>query len=57
MIRSAQAAGTRAAPAALNPARDADFDRFLLIEEIDDETTDIRILLRERFPRGPEVLS
>ena len=33
MIRSAQAAGTRAAQAALNPAPDTDLDRFLLIEE------------------------
>ena len=57
MIRSAQAAGTRAAQAALNPAPDTDLDRFLLIEELDDVTTDIRVILCDRFPRGLEVPS
>jgi hypothetical protein len=57
MTRSMQAAGTRAAQAALNPARDSDFDRYLLVEDTDDFTTEIRTILRERFPRGGEVLS
>jgi hypothetical protein len=50
-------AGTRAAPAALTPAGDSEFDRYLLVEDIDDFTTEIRTIVRERFPRGLEVLS
>jgi hypothetical protein len=57
MTRSAHAAGERAAHAALEPARDSDFDRFLLVEELDDVTTEIQVILRERFPRALEVPS
>jgi hypothetical protein len=55
MTRSTHAAGTRAAQAALTPANESDFDRYLLIEDSDDSTNEIRIILRERFPRGQEV--
>jgi hypothetical protein len=57
MTRSTHAAGTRAAPAALTPAQESDFDRYLLVDDSDDFTTEIRTLLFERFPRGGEVLS
>jgi hypothetical protein len=57
MTRSAQAAGTRAAQAALTPANEPDFDRYLLLEDFDDFTSEIRTILRERSPRGQEVLS
>ena len=57
MTRSTHAAGTRAAHAALTPAHESDFDRYLLVEDTDDFTTEIRTILRERFPRGGEVLS
>ena len=56
MTRSTHAAGTRAAQAALTPAHDTEFDRYLLIEDVDDFTSEIRTILRERFPRGGEVL-
>jgi hypothetical protein len=56
MTRSPQAAGTRAAQAALTPAQESDFDRYLLIEDVDDFTSEIRTILRERSPRGGEVL-
>ena len=57
MTRSTQAAGTRAAQAALTPAHDTAFDRYLLIEDVDDFTSEIRTILRERSPRGLEVPS
>jgi hypothetical protein len=57
MTRSTAAAGTRAAQAALTPANESAFDRYLLIEEIDDFTSEIRTILLERSPRGGEVLS
>jgi hypothetical protein len=57
MTRSTHAAGTRAAHAALTPAEESNFDRYLLIEDIDDFTSEIRTIVRERFPRGGEVLS
>ena len=56
MTRSTHAAGTRAAQAALTPAHDTDFDRYLLVEDFDDFTSEIRTIMRERFPRGGEVL-
>jgi hypothetical protein len=52
---STHAAATRAAHAAL--PRPEDFDRYLLIEDIDDDTFEIRTLLRERSPRALDVLS
>jgi hypothetical protein len=57
MSRSTHAAGTRAAFAALTPADESDFDRYLLIEDSDDFSSQIRTILRERSPRGGEVLS
>jgi hypothetical protein len=57
MTRSTHAAGTRAAPAALTPAQESQFERYLLIDDTDDFTTEIRTILRDRFPRGQEVLS
>jgi hypothetical protein len=57
MTRGTHAAGTRAAHAALEPAPESDFDRYLLVEDFDDVSTDIRTIMRERFPRGGEVLS
>jgi hypothetical protein len=57
MTRSTHAAGTRAAQAALTPATESDFERYLLVEDVDDFTFEIRTILRERFPRGGEVLS
>ena len=55
MTRSTHAAGTRAAQAALTPADESEFDRYLLVEDVDDFTTEIRTILRERFPRALEV--
>jgi hypothetical protein len=52
-VRSPAAAAPRAAQAALT--RPEDFDRYLLIEDIDDDTFEIRTLLRERSPRAMEV--
>jgi hypothetical protein len=57
MTRGTHAAGTRAAHAALTPAPESEFDRYLLVDDSDDVTTEIRTILRERFPRGDEVLS
>ncbi len=64
MNRSTSAAATRAAQAALTaeaaeaaPARPQDFDRYLLIDDGDDFTSEIHVLLRECSPRGVEVLS
>ncbi len=55
MNRSASGAATRAAQAALT--RPQDFDRYLLIEDTDDDSFEIHTLLRERSPRGQEVHS
>ena len=52
---SIQAAATGAAQAALT--RPQDFDRYLLIEDTDDGSFEIRTLLRECTPRALEVLS
>jgi hypothetical protein len=50
--RSSSAAATRAAHAALpRPASAQDFDRYVLVEETDDGSEEIRTLLRERSPR------
>jgi hypothetical protein len=57
MTRSTHAAGTRAAQAALTPAEESDFDRYLLVEDADDVSSEIRTILRERCPRGLEVQS
>jgi hypothetical protein len=57
MTRSTHAAGTRAAQAALTPAQESDFDRYLLIDDTDDFATEIRTILRERSPRGGEALT
>jgi hypothetical protein len=61
MIPGTHAAGTRAAHAALDTApgsgHGSEFDRYLLVEDVDDDTTEIRTILRERFPRGLEVPS
>ena len=57
MSRSTHAAGTRAAQAALNPAEESDFERYLLVDDTDDVTTEIRTILRECSPRRTEVLS
>jgi hypothetical protein len=60
MTRGTQAAGTRAAHAALTRPRTlegAEFDRYLLVEDTDDFTSEIRTILRERSPRGLEVAS
>lgn len=53
--RSIHAAATRAAQAALT--RPQDFDRYLLIDDSSDDATEIHSILRERSPRGMEVLS
>jgi hypothetical protein len=57
MTRSTHAAGTRAAQAVLTPAQESDFDRYLLVEDADDVSSEIRTILRERCPRGLEVQS
>jgi len=60
MTRSITAADTRAAQAALTRplSHQADeCDRILVIDDTDDHITEIRTLLRERSPRGLEVLS
>jgi hypothetical protein len=57
MKRGTPTAGTRAAPAALTPALELDLGHDLLIDDTDDVTNEIRIILSERFPRGEEVLS
>jgi hypothetical protein len=48
MTRGSDAAGTRAAQAALTPAQDRDFERYLLVEEFDDFTSVIRTIECER---------
>lgn len=57
MNRSNTAAEQRAASAALIRPQDEDFDRYLLIDDSDEYGTEIHTLLRERTPRGLEVLS
>ena len=57
MTRSTHAAGTRAAHAALTRRQDQEFARYLLIDEIDDFASEIRTILRERSPRGGEMLA
>ena len=57
MTRSTQAAATRAAQAALTRPQDEDFDRYLLIDDRDEDLTEIVSILRERSPRGLGVLS
>ena len=52
---SIHAADTRAAQAALPRPLVQDFDRFLLIDDTDDDISEIRTLLRERSPRALEV--
>ena len=52
---STHAADTRAAHAALTRPLVQDFDRFLLIDDTDDDSTVIHTLLRERSPRALEV--
>ena len=54
---SLTAAETRAALAALNrpQASDEGFDCFLLIDDTDEDMTEITTVLRERSPRGLEV--
>ena len=55
MTRSIHAADTRAAQAAL--PRPEDFDRYLLIDDSEEYSSEITTILRERSPRGLEVLS
>jgi hypothetical protein len=57
MIRSAHAAATRAASAALTQPLDTEFDRYLVIDDTDELATEIRTLLCERGQRAVEVLS
>jgi hypothetical protein len=58
MERSTHAAARRAAQAALTrPSQDEDFDRYLVINDSDDDFSTIFCVLRERSPRGLEVLS
>jgi len=54
---STQAADTRAAQAALTRPHVQDFDRYLMIDDCDDDVTEIHTILREHSPRGLEVLS
>ena len=59
MIRSTNAAATRAAHAALTRPQDMgqDLDCYLLVDDSDEFATEIRTILRERSPRAVEVLS
>ncbi len=57
MNRSTPAAATRAAHAALHRPQDEDFDRYLLIDDSDDDIAEIVTFLRERSPRALEVVS
>ena len=57
MNRSTSAAATRAAQAALTRPQDEDFDRYLIIDDRDDDLTEILCIFRERSPRGLAVLS
>ena len=53
MNRGTPAAARRAAQAALTWPQN--FDRYLLIEDQDDDTVEIRTLVRERSPRALEL--
>jgi hypothetical protein len=55
--RSTQAADTRAAQAALTRLQNETFDRYLVIDDSDDDITQIISIMRERSCRGLEVLS
>jgi hypothetical protein len=55
--RSFPAAATRAASAALTRPQDEDFDRYLLIDDTDEDASEISILLRACSPRGLEIMS
>jgi hypothetical protein len=57
MTRSITAAATRAAHAALTRSQDEDFDRYLLIDDSEEDLSAIFSVLQERTPRGLEVLS
>jgi hypothetical protein len=52
MNRGSLSADTRAAFAALaRPNPDRHFERYLVLEELDDGSDEIRTLVRERSPR------
>jgi hypothetical protein len=57
--RSTPTADTRAASAALaRPSQpERDLDRYLVLEDYDDVTSEIRTILSERSPRGLLVLT
>ena len=57
MTRSFPAAAPRAAQAALTRPLVQDFDRYLLIDDSDDDATVITTIVRERAPRTWEVTS
>jgi hypothetical protein len=57
MTSSLPAADRRAAQAALTRPLIQDFDRFLLIDDTDEDAGIICTILRERTPRVLEVLS
>ena len=58
MERSIHAAATRAAQAALpRPSQDEDFDRYLVIDDTDEDITHILSFLRDRSTRGLAVSS
>jgi hypothetical protein len=55
--RSTQAADTRAAQAALTRLPYDSFDRYLLIDDSDEDITHIISVVRECSRRGSEVMS
>jgi hypothetical protein len=55
--RSTQAADTRAAQAALTRLPYDNLDRYLLIDDSDDDITQIISVIRESSWRGLEVIS
>jgi hypothetical protein len=55
--RSTQAAETRAAQAALNRLPQKNVDRYLLIDDSDEDITQFVTVVRERLQRGLEVVS
>jgi len=55
--RSTQAADTRAAQAALTRLPLENVDRYLLIDDSDEDITQIISVICERSPRGLEVAS
>ena len=55
--RSTQAADTRAAQAALTRLQHQTFDRYVLIDDSDDDITQIITVMRERSARGWEAFS